>query len=89
MKQLNDAAGWKGYTLEELYMRRAEIFARKEIEKYRLSLSLDNMRRTTPLLGGRSGESGGKTSNWFSYLEYALVAYRVVRRVMPFFRRKK
>ena len=87
MKQINEPEQWKGYSFEELYVRRAEIFARKEIEKYRLGLCLDNMKQSTPLLGIAS--NSGRRSSWFTYLEYALVAFRVARRVMPLFRKKK
>ncbi|MDE6276943.1 MAG: hypothetical protein K2M06_02435 [Muribaculaceae bacterium] len=92
MKELIETSknsSWKGYTLEELYLRRAEIYARKEIEKYRLTLATEGMRRSTPLLGGGGSGLMSKASGWMSYLEYGLVAYRVVRRVLPFFRRRK
>lgn len=93
MKMLNKTTDgrtphWRGYTMEELYIRRAEIYARKEIEKYRLSLSSENMRRSTPFLGGSSGLMG-KASNLFSYLEYGLIAYRVAKRFLPFMKKKK
>lgn len=88
MKQLNELPQWKGYSMEELNIRRAEILARKEIEKYRLSASLDGLRKSSPLLGGAPGFMG-KASGWFSYIEYGLIAYRVARRFLPFLRRRK
>ena len=88
VKTGNESDSWKGYTLEELYMRRATIYARREIEKYRLSLATENMRKSTPALGGASGLMS-KAGGWISYLEYGFVAYKMMRRLMPFFRGKK
>ncbi len=92
MKQIvktgNEADSWKGYTLEELYMRRATIYARREIEKYRLTLATDNMRKSTPVLDGGTALMS-KAGGWMSYIEYGLVAYRIVRKLMPFFRGRK
>ena len=88
MKNVKDDTRWEGYTLEELYIRRAEIYARKEIEKYRLSIVTDRLKGSTPLLGGVSSFFGGG-NKWIKLLEYGLIAYKLTRKFLPMFKRKK
>lgn len=91
MKHLSEVSHpdrqWKGYTMEDLMLRRAEIYARREIEKYRLQIATSALRENTPMLNGAHGFMS-KASSWFTYLEYALVAFRMAKRITPLFRRK-
>lgn len=89
---------WGGYSIEELRFRRAENLARKEIEKYRLSIALDHLRRTAPFLGGGDADDRdsdqpvgliGRVSTFVSYAEYAFLAIRMFRRVSSIFKRNK
>lgn len=88
MKNVHEPGRWEGYTLEELYIRRAEIYARKEIEKYRLNLALNHIKDSTPMIGGVSSFFG-KSGSWLKYLEYGLIAYKLARRFIPFFKHKR
>lgn len=82
-----DNGSWKGMTLRELQMRRIVVQTRMEIEKYRLGAALDGMKRRTPLLGSHG--LMGRVAGAFSVAEYAFMAFKVVRWVIPLFRRRR
>lgn len=90
---------WGGYSIEELRYRRAENLARKELEKYRLGISVDHLRRTVPFLGGGRRDDGddaeqspdlvGRVSAFVTYAEYAFLAIKMFRRVSSIFKSNK
>lgn len=85
---------WRGYTLDEIRYRRVLVGARMEIEKYKLSTYYRDFKERNPFFGG-SGESGrsrgifSRIMGAFTYTEYAIMAFKLFRRVIPLFRRKK
>lgn len=78
---------WKGYTLEELRYRQAIVKARTEIEKYRLGVFVEQVKEHNALFGSKSVFS--RVAGAFSYAEYAILAYRIARKVLPVLRKKK
>lgn len=83
----SDPNAWKGYTLDELRYRRALVEARTEIEKYRLSAMAGQLKERSGFFGSNSLFS--RVAGAISYAEYAILAYRMARKVIPLFRRKK
>ena len=79
---------WKGYTLDELRYRRALVGARMEIEKYRLNALTEQYRRMPQRLSG-SGSLLGRVLGAFSYAEYAIVGFKLVRGIMKLFRKRR
>ncbi len=80
-------ADWRGLTLREIQMRRVLVQTRMEIEKYRMSAGVDNLKRRTPLLG--SSGMFSRVASVFSFAEYAFLAFKVFRMVVPLFRKNK
>lgn len=79
---------WKGYTLDELRYRRALVGARIEIEKYRLNALTEQYRNMPQRLTG-SGSLVGRVMGAFSYAEYAILGFRLVRRMVKLFRGRR
>lgn len=80
-------AQWRGLTLREMQMQRTLVQARIEIQKYKMSAYADGMRQRVDALGGTGIMS--RILGAFSYAEYAMFAFRLVRKAIPLFRRKK
>lgn len=80
---------WKGLTLDEIRMRRAIVQARMEIQKYKLNGQIEQLRSSSPLLGGSGGSFFSRLTSAFSFAEYAFMAVKLFRLVAPVFRKKK
>lgn len=78
---------WKGLTLREMQMRRIVVQTRMEIEKYRMSAAMENLRDKTPLIG----QSGilRRLSGMFSIAEYAMMGFKVIKWIVPLFKRHR
>ncbi|MCH5221667.1 MAG: hypothetical protein J1F05_04980 [Muribaculaceae bacterium] len=84
----NDQPSWRGYTLEEIQMRRALVRARMEIQKFKMSAQYDDMKQRTPFLGGTSSLIS-RIAGAFSIAEYAYMGLKVVKLIAPMFRKRK
>lgn len=89
MKQLphNDTTKpFKGYTLDELRYNRAYLLAVCEMQKMRLMQRVDAAKNTMPGFTG----SGivGKIMGSLNYVDYALIAFRIISKVSRIFRRR-
>lgn len=79
---------WKGYTLDEIRYRRAIVGARMELEKYRLNTLTEQYRRMPQRLAG-SGSLVGRVMGAFSYAEYAILGFKLIRRISKMFRGRR
>ncbi len=83
----NAAPGqWKGYTLREIQMRRTLVQARIEIQKYKLSMATQGVR--DKFSGNGSGVMG-RIMSAFTYAEYAVMAFKVIRKAVGVFKRSR
>lgn len=79
---------WTGYTLDEIRYMRAYTAARIEISRDRLKRNFTGLQKANPV---RSGGMLGKLLGTLSYLDIALVTFRLGRKalkVMRWVRRK-
>lgn len=86
----NDPAdNWAGLTLHEIRLRRTLVQARMEIQKFKLGTQMERCRRGMPF--GAQGRSSifSRIASSLSVAEYAILAFKAVRLLRPFFRRKK
>lgn len=79
---------WGGMTLDEMRMRRTLVQARMEIQKFKMSAQIEAMKTSAPIFGG-SNSIFSRVSSVFSVAEYGLFAFKIIRLVLPFLRRKK
>ena len=79
---------WKGSTLDELRYRRALVGARVEIEKYRLNALTEQYRRMPQRLTG-STSLVGRVMGAFSYAEYAILGFKLIKRVSKLMRGRR
>ncbi len=83
----NTKLQWKGYTLDEIRMRRIISSTRIELEKAKMAAttqqytSKDNRLFASPIVN--------KLTNALDYLDYASLAYTIGKRVFKIFRKKK
>lgn len=73
-------------TLREIQMRRTLVQARMEIQKYKMNVAIDNARQKIPFFGGTGMLS--RVAGAFSFAEYAFMAVKLFRLVMPLFKRR-
>lgn len=73
---------FKGYTFDELRYQRAYTLAKYEMAKMHLADSTRSMRQGFPF-GGRSGFMSRLLGN-LNYIDYALMAYKVVNKIIKF-----
>lgn len=73
---------WNGYTYDELMYQRVLVKTRIEIEKYRLGNATESFRRDNALL---NGSLLSRVFGAVSWVEYAVLAFRVFRRVRAAF----
>ena len=71
---------WKGYTLEEIRYARAYTAARMELNRERLTARARDMQKTG-LKPGVSKGMLGKMLGAFSYIDIALLSWRVGRKL--------
>lgn len=69
--------GWRGMTLREIQMRRVLVQTRMEIEKYRITAGIDNLKGHTPVFG--KGGPVSRIAQVFSAAEYAFMAFKLFR----------
>lgn len=79
---------WGGMTLDEIRMRRTLVQARMEIQKFKMTAQMESMKASAPLFGG-SNSIFSRVSGVFSVAEYGLFAFKIIRMILPFLRRKK
>lgn len=77
---------WKGYTLDELVYHRAIALARIEVQKEKLSQDYSRMR-----VGNFNfaPSSFTRALGVMNYLDYAIIAFRLLRKLGPLLHRKK
>ncbi len=79
------AETWNGYTLDELRYQRALNMARLEIEKEKLTAATSEMKRGLPSLSTGHGILS-KIAGSLSYIDYAVLAFRLFRTASKAFR---
>lgn len=78
---------WKGYTLDEIRMRRIISSTRIELEKAKMAAATqqytgkDKLSFSSPILS--------KLTNALDYLDYATLAFTIGKKVFKLFRKKK
>lgn len=82
------AEQWKGYTLDEIRYARAYTAARMELNRERLMARIENVSKTgfTP---ASTSNLVGKVLSAFSYLDIAMLAWRIGSRAFKFTRALK
>ncbi len=70
---------WNGYTLDELRYQKALSAARLELQKERMMAQVQKMRETVSLVPS-SGIIGRMFSS-LNYVDYGLIAFRIIKRV--------
>lgn len=71
---------WLGYTLDEIRFQRAYTLARLEIEKNRIRSHISTM-QSSLVPQGRGGSFLLKLFGAFSYFDYAVLAFKLVKAV--------
>lgn len=83
----NPTIPWKGYTLDEIRMRRIISSTRIELEKAKMAAVTqqytmkDKKFFSSPLVSKLTGA--------LDYLDYATLAYTIVKRVFKLFKKRK
>ncbi len=75
-----DDLEWKGYTLDEIRYARAYTAARMELNRERLAARSQNIRKNGIKPGMPKGMLG-KMLGAFSYIDIALIAWRVGKKL--------
>lgn len=70
---------WHGYTMDEMMYQKAFLLARMEVSKTRLTNSIEEFRTGFP--GVKGGSIWSKVLSSFSYLDYAVLAFKLGSRV--------
>ena len=82
-----DDPAWRGYDLDEIRYQQAYTLARIEICRDRMAASARS------LYGGGAASSAtslmGKLLGSLNYVDYALLAFRLIRRAYGIFRRRR
>lgn len=79
---------WKGYTFEELQMRRVSVLARTAVTRQLIEKNYSNISAKSMLVPRKLDGA----INYLKYIEYAAVAWRTytrVRAIVRLLRRKK
>lgn len=80
-------SAWKGYSLEEIRMRR--LIGLTHIELQKASLANATQHLTHPQKGLISSPIISKIAGALDYVDYAILAYNIARKALKIFRRKK
>lgn len=83
----NSTSPWKGYTLDEIRMRRIISATRIELEKAKMASA--TQRYTNKDKQFFSSPIVSKLTSALDYLDYASLAYSIGKRVFKLFRKKK
>ena len=86
-KQNEHTPGWKGYSFDELRYQQAYTAARLEIERERMVATSRVLYGGA--VGGRASGIIGKMFAGLSYVDYAVLAFRLGRRVYSLFHRNR
>lgn len=78
---------FKGYDIEQLRYRRAYLLARCEIEKMRLTARSESMRSGVTKFSGSGLMS--RLLHGLNYMDYAFLAYKIARKAIKVFGRRK
>lgn len=84
---MSDNQQWKGYTFDELRMMRLVNLTRLEMEKAKLAHVTKSVTDKTQWLGNKPILK--KITGALDYVDYAMIAYSVGRRLIKIFRHKK
>lgn len=76
-----DSADWKGYSLEEIRYARAYTAARMEIKRERLLSRIQNVQKQGIFPSGNTSGLLAKMFGAFSYLDMAMIAWRIGSRI--------
>ncbi len=79
-------SSWKGYNLDELRYARMIALTRIEIERSKLYDAAESTRESLPIVGSSSISSVFRS---ISKLEYAIIAFKLFRKLSPLFKKKK
>lgn len=77
---------WRGMTLEQIQMQRALVQARMEIQKFKIATHLEAARKSS-FFG--EGSLLSRFSGVFTFAEYGVMAFKLVKTIAPIFRRRK
>lgn len=78
---------WKGYTIDELRYQQAYTQARLEIERERMTASAQSLYSGS--IAGKAGGIMGKVLGSLNYVDYAVLAFRLFRKVYTIFHRRR
>lgn len=80
-KQLpHSEENWRGYTMDEMMYQKAFLLARMEVSKTKLMNQAADLRSGFP--GVSSGSIWSKLLSGFSYVDYAVLAFKIGSRVV-------
>lgn len=82
MKNSADNSTWRGYDFDQLIYQRALSQARIEAQKTRLTETARTVKKDNPLLSMRNAR---RLFNTFSFIDYAVLAVKLYRRIKPIF----
>lgn len=84
-KQLpHSEENWQGYTMDEMMYQKAFLLARMEVSKTKLMNQVADLRSGFP--GVASGSIWSKLLSGFSYVDYAVVAFKIGSKVVRLIR---
>ena len=84
-KQLpHSQENWQGYTMDEMMYQKAFLLARMEVSKTRLMNQAAEFKSGFP--GVSSGSIWGKVLSGFSYVDYAVLAFKLGSKVVRIMR---
>ncbi|CCX48912.1 MAG: hypothetical protein J6B36_00205 [Muribaculaceae bacterium] len=70
---------WQGYTMEEMMYQKAFLLARMEVSKTKLMNEFSEVRSGMP--GVASGSIWSKLLSGFTYVDYAVFAFKIGSKV--------
>lgn len=80
-KQLpHSEENWRGYTMDEMMYQKAFLLARMEVSKTKLMNQVADLKSGFP--GVSSGSIWSKLLSGFSYVDYAVLAFKIGSRVV-------
>ena len=79
---------WGGMTLHEIQTRRTLVQARMEIQKFKMTSQITDMKTKAPVFGG-SNSLFSRLSGAFTLAEYGFFAIKIYRMMAPIFRKRK
>lgn len=71
---------WQGYTMDEMMYQKAFLLARMEVSKAKLVNRVSEFKTGFP--GVSSGSIWSKVLNGFSYVDYAVLAFKLSSKIV-------